>query len=242
MSDDDKKLSAVEIIKENSNYLRGTIEEGLQDPLTGAISDDDTQLTKFHGLYQQQDRDLEKERRKQKLEPYYMFMARIRVPGGIASPQQWLAMDQLADTHCNGTIKLTTRQAFQFHGILKRDLKDLMQGVHDAAMDSLAACGDVNRNVMCSPDVFQSPVHKQAYEDARALSDHLTPATTAYHEIWLNKKKIEVDSKQENIEPIYGKTYLPRKFKIAIGIPPRNDTDVFAHDMGLIAIAEGDTL
>ena len=149
MSEDEQKLSAVEIIKENSNYLRGTIEEGLQDHLTGAISEDDTQLTKFHGLYQQQDRDLEKERRKQKLEPYYMFMARIRVPGGIATPRQWLAMDALADTYCNGTIKLTTRQAFQFHGILKRDLKDLMRGVHDAAMDSLAACGDVNRNVMC---------------------------------------------------------------------------------------------
>lgn len=239
---DDKKLSAVEIIKENSRYLRGTIEEGLQDGLTGAISDDDTQLTKFHGLYQQQDRDLEKERRKQKLEPYYMFMARIRVPGGIATPRQWLAMDQLADTHCNGTIKLTTRQAFQFHGILKRDLKALMQGVHDASMDSLAACGDVNRNVMCSPDVFQSPVHKQAYDDAKALSDHLTPATTAYHEIWLNKERVEIEPKQEDVEPIYGKTYLPRKFKIAMAIPPRNDTDIFAHDLGLIAVAEDDTL
>lgn len=239
---DEQKLSAVEIIKANSNYLRGTIEEGLKDPITGAISEDDTQLTKFHGLYQQQDRDLEKERRKQKLEPYYMFMARIRVPGGIATSAQWLAMDHLADTYCNGTIKLTTRQAFQFHGILKRDLKDLMQGVHKASMDSLAACGDVNRNVMCSPDVFQSPVHDQAYEDAKAISDHLTPATTAYHEIWLNKKKVDTEPAPVDSEPIYGKTYLPRKFKIAMGIPPRNDTDVFAHDLGLIAIAENDTL
>jgi sulfite reductase (NADPH) hemoprotein beta-component len=235
---DEKKLSAIEIIKANSNFLRGTIEEGLKDPLTGAISEDDTQLTKFHGLYQQQDRDLEKERRRQKLEPYYMFMARIRVPGGIASPAQWLAMDHLADTYGNGTIKLTTRQAFQFHGVLKRDLKELMQGVHDASMDSLAACGDVNRNVMCSSDVFQSPVHDQAYEDARAISDHLTPATSAYHEIWLNKKKVDTGSASEDSEPIYGKTYLPRKFKIAIGIPPRNDTDVFAHDLSLIAIAK----
>lgn len=237
---DEKKLSAVEIIKENSDYLRGTIEEGLQDGITGSIHDDDTQLTKFHGLYQQQDRDLEKERRKQKLEPYYMFMARIRVPGGVATPAQWLAMDQLADTYGNETLKLTTRQAFQFHGVLKRDLKAFMQSVHAASMDSLAACGDVNRNVMCSPDVFQSPVHEQAYADAQALSDHLTPTTTAYHEIWLNKKK--VDPQVEDHEPIYGKTYLPRKFKIAMAIPPRNDTDVFAHDVGLIAVSEGDTL
>ncbi len=239
MPNEDQR-SAVEIIKENSNYLRGTIEQGLQDRITGAISDDDTQLTKFHGLYQQQDRDLERERRKQKLEPYYMFMARIRVPGGVCTPAQWLAMDQIADDFANGTIKLTTRQAFQFHGILKRDLKDLMQAVHGASMDSLAACGDVNRNVMCSPDAFQSPIHEQTLADARALSDHLTPRTTAYHEIWLDKKK--VDPPQEDVEPLYGKTYLPRKFKIAMAIPPRNDTDIYAHDVGLAAIADGDTL
>lgn len=241
MSDDNKR-SPVEIIKENSNYLRGTIEEGLRDPLTGAISSDDTQLTKFHGLYQQQDRDLEHERRKQKLEPYYMFMARIRVPGGITSPAQWLAMDQLADTYANGTIKLTTRQAFQFHGVLKRDLKELMQGVHEASMDSLAACGDVNRNVMCSPDVFQSPVHEQAFVHAQTISTHLTPATSAYYEIWLNQEKIETAPQQPDAEPIYGKTYLPRKFKIAIAIPPRNDTDVFAHDIGLIAAGDNGRL
>ncbi len=239
---EERNVSAIEVIKENSNYLRGTIVQGLEDRVTGAISDDDTQLTKFHGMYQQQDRDLEQERRKQKLEPYYMFMARIRVPGGITTPAQWLAMDHLSDAFANGTIKLTTRQSLQFHGVLKRNLKDLMQGVYEASMDSLAACGDVNRNVMCSSDVTQSPIHEQAFADALALSAHLTPATTAYHELWLNKKKISPEPQPEDHEPIYGKTYLPRKFKIAIAIPPRNDTDTFAHDIGLIAIADGDTL
>jgi len=242
MDNKDKKLSAVEIIKENSNYLRGTIVEGLKDRITGAISDDDTQLIKFHGLYQQQDRDLEKERRNQKLEPYYMFMVRIRVPGGVASPSQWLAIDRLADDYANGTIKLTTRQAFQFHGILKRNLKNLMRGINSVLMDTIAACGDVNRNVMCSPDVFQTNVHMAAFEDAKKISAHLTPKTSAYHEIWLDKKLVDGGEKKEDNEPLYGKTYLPRKFKIAIAIPPRNDTDVFANDIGLIAIMENSEL
>ncbi len=242
MVTEEKKLSAVEIIKENSNYLRGTIVEGLHDRITGAISDDDTQLIKFHGMYQQQDRDLEQERRKQKLEPYYMFMLRVRVPGGIASPSQWLEIDRLADRYANKTIKLTTRQAFQFHGILKRHMKPVMKGINGVLMDSIAACGDVNRNVMCSPDVFQTTVHQEAYEDARKISAYFTPATTAYHEIWLGKKQAGAIDKQEDHEPIYGKTYLPRKFKIAIAIPPRNDTDVYANDIGLIAIAENGKL
>jgi sulfite reductase (NADPH) hemoprotein beta-component len=231
------KLSAVEIIKEKSNYLRGTIVEGLNDPLTGAISDDDTQLTKFHGFYQQQDRDLEIERRKQKLEPYYMFMLRIRVPGGVASPSQWFTLDRLSDQYANGTIKLTTRQAFQFHGVLKRHLQTVMKGINSVLMDSIAACGDVNRNVMCSTDVFQTEIHKAAFEDSKRISAHLTPATSAYNEIWLGKK-----TEKEDNEPIYGKTYLPRKFKIAIAIPPRNDTDVYAHDLGLVAISDNGKL
>ena len=242
MKNVDDNLSAVEIIKDNSNYLRGTIVDGLYDRITGAISDDDTQLIKFHGLYQQQDRDLESERRKQKLEPYYMFMIRVRVPGGIASPSQWLNMDRIADTFANKTIKLTTRQAFQFHGVLKRNIKPLMKSINGVLMDTIAACGDVNRNVMCSPDIFQSDIHNDAYLDAKKISLHLTPNTTAYHEIWLDRKLVEGGEKVNDKEPVYGKTYLPRKFKIAIAIPPRNDTDVFTNDLSFIAIVNNGVL
>ncbi|MBF0737053.1 NADPH-dependent assimilatory sulfite reductase hemoprotein subunit [Staphylococcus arlettae] len=228
----------MERIKVESNYLRGTIAEGLVDPVTGAIAEEDTKLLKFHGSYMQDDRDLRDERRKQKLEPAFSFMIRVRVPGGTASADQWIAMDDIADAYANGTIKLTTRQAFQFHGILKRDLKFSMQSINSALMDSLAACGDVNRNVMCNPNPYQSGVHSEVNDIANDISNQLSPQTGAYHEIWLDGEKVL--STSEEVEPMYGKTYLPRKFKIGISVPPSNDVDVYSQDIGLIAITDND--
>lgn len=230
-----EKLDVMERIKANSNYLRGTITEGLGDVITGSISPEDTKLLKFHGSYQQDDRDLRDERRRQKLEPAYSFMIRVRVPGGTSTPEQWIAMNDIADEYANGTLKLTTRQAFQFHGILKRNLKHSMQNINSALMDSLAACGDVNRNVMCNPNPYQSEVHQEVNDLAGEISDYLSPRTGAYHEIWLDEEKI-LDTREEEVEPVYGKTYLPRKFKIGIAVPPSNDIDVYSQDLGFIAI------
>ena len=235
-----KKRVEVERIKDASHYLRGTLVESLEDPVTGALADSDTQLSKFHGIYQQDDRDLREERRKQKLEPHYQFMVRVRVAGGICTPSQWLEMDRIANTWCNNSIRLTTRQALQFHGILKRNLKKTIAEINATLLDTIAACGDVNRNVMCTPIPHQSRLHEEAYEYARRINDHLTPRTTAYHEIWLDEELI--NSSRQDEEPIYGKHYLPRKFKTAIAVPPCNDVDIFANDLGFIAIAEGDHL
>jgi sulfite reductase (NADPH) hemoprotein beta-component len=230
------ELSEVERIKYESNYLRGTLVESLADPITGSIAYADTQLSKFHGLYQQFDRDLEKERKRQKLEPAFSFLIRVRIPGGLVNPEQWLQMDQLSEQYANHTLKLTTRQAFQLHGVIKSDLKKTIQGINAALMDTIAACGDVNRNVMCHPNPAESELHAEVVETARRISEHLLPSTTAYHEIWLDQKLI-ADSKKD-VEPLYGDRYLPRKFKIAVAIPPYNDTDIFSQDLGFIAIVE----
>jgi sulfite reductase (NADPH) hemoprotein beta-component len=235
------KLHPAEMVKAESNYLRGTIAEGLKDRLTGAIPGDmPPQLLKFHGIYQQDDRDLRDERRRQKLEPAYEFMVRLRLPGGICQPWQWLKLDELANQYGNGTLRLTTRQTFQFHGILKKDLKRTIQGINAALIDTLGACGDDNRGVICSSNPAQSAIHAQIYPLAKTVSDHLAPKTRAYHEIWLDEKPVAGSRGEE--EPLYGRTYLPRKFKIAFVIPPVNDVDVYAHDLGFIAIADGDTL
>ncbi len=233
-------LSEVEIVKDKSNYLRGTIEGSLTNEITGALYADDTHLIKFHGSYQQADRDLDSERKRQKLEPLYSFMIRVRVPGGIATPKQWLVMDNLADQYGSGTLKLTTRQAFQLHGVMKRNLKQTIKGFNTALLDSIAGCGDVVRNVMSNPNPHQSAVHGEVYEISKRISEHFTPRTRAYYELWLNDELVgggepESEPNPED-EPIYGKTYLPRKFKIALAIPPHNDTDIFANDIGLIAI------
>lgn len=230
------ELSEVERIKYDSNYLRGTLVDSLNDPITGSIAYADTQLSKFHGIYQQADRDLEKERKRQKLEPAYSFLIRVRMPGGAISPEQWLKMDDISEQYANHTLKLTTRQAFQLHGVIKTNLKKTVQQINAALLDTIAACGDVNRNVMCHPNPAESELHAEVYETARRISQHLLPSTTAYHEIWLDQKLI-ADSKKD-IEPIYGDRYLPRKFKIALAIPPYNDTDVFSQDLGFIAIVE----
>ena len=233
-------VSPFEIIKEKSNFLRGTIAESLNDPLTGALRADDQILIKFHGTYQQQNRDIDDDRKKQKLEPLYSFLIRIRVPGGVTTPQQWLDMDELSDKYADKTLKLTTRQAFQFHGVFKRNLKKTIQEINKSLLDTIAACGDVNRNVMCSANPFESAIHAEAAEDAKRISAHLTPQTSAYHEIWLDGELVAGGEKEE--EPLYGKTYLPRKFKAAIAIPPRNDTDVLSNDLGFIAIVENGKL
>ena len=229
-----------EDIKIQSNFLRGTIAEGLEDTSTGAIAASDQQLTKFHGTYMQDDRDLRDERKAQGLEPAYAFMIRCRLNGGVATPSQWLQMDAISSSYGNETMKMTTRQTFQFHGVIKSKLKLAMRGINKALMTTIAACGDVNRNVMCSSLPTQSAYHRDVHQMAAKVSDHLLPATTAYHEIWLkddNDKQTKVagDAIVDH-EPLYGPTYLPRKFKITIAIPPHNDTDVFAHDVGLIAI------
>lgn len=235
-----EKLDEMERIKTESNYLRGTIEEGLADRITGAIAEDDTKLLKFHGSYMQDDRDLRDERRKQKLEPAYSFMIRVRAPGGASTADQWIAMDDIANTYANETIKLTTRQAFQFHGILKRNLKQTMFDINQSLLDTLAACGDVNRNVMSNPNPYQSEVHAEVNQIASDISRHLSPQTQAYHEIWLDGEKVLDTSETE--EPLYGKTYLPRKFKIGIAVPPSNDIDVYSQDIGLISILKDEKL
>ncbi|TKX27676.1 sulfite reductase [NADPH] subunit beta [Elsinoe australis] len=229
-----------EDIKIQSNFLRGTIAEGLKDESTGALSAADQQLTKFHGTYMQDDRDLRDERKAQGLEPAYSFMIRCRLPGGVATPKQWTQMDAIASNLGNETMKLTTRQTFQFHGVVKGKLKPAMQAINQALMTTIAACGDVNRNVMCSVTPTQSQYHSEVHACSKKISDHLLPSTTAYHEIWLtdddNKKTQIAGDAVQDFEPLYGETYLPRKFKITIAIPPHNDTDVYAHDVGLIAI------
>ncbi|KAI9930306.1 hypothetical protein ASPWEDRAFT_39142 [Aspergillus wentii DTO 134E9] len=233
-----------EDIKIQSNFLRGTIAEGLLDETTGAISASDAQLTKFHGTYMQDDRDIRDERKAQGLEPAYSFMIRCRLPSGIATPTQWLQMDDVSSAFGNETMKLTTRQTFQFHGVVKRNLRGAMRGINKALMTTIAACGDVNRNVMCSSLPELSAFHRETHAVSTRIDQHLLPATSAYHEIWLkddSDKKVQVagDAIVDN-EPLYGPTYLPRKFKITIAIPPRNDTDVYAHDIGLIAIKGSD--
>lgn len=233
--------SDVEEIKEKSDYLRGTLKEVMLDPISAGIPDDDNRLMKHHGSYLQDNRDLRNERQKQKLEPAYQFMLRVRLPGGIASSKQWLVMDELAHRYGNGTLKLTTRETFQLHGILKWNMKKTIQDIHSTMLDTIAACGDVNRNVMCTSNPYQSEVHHDVYELAKKLSNDLLPRTRAYHEIWLDEEKVAATPDTE-IEPMYGPLYLPRKFKVGVAVPPANDIDVFSQDLGFIAIIEHDQL
>lgn len=251
-----------EDMKLASNYLRGTIVEGLADESTGAIHAYDQQLTKFHGIYMQDDRDIRDTRKAQGLEPYYSFMARVRLPGGISTPEQWLVLDRLADETGNGTMKLTTRATFQLHGVVKRNLKHTIRAMNSTLMDTLAACGDVNRNVMVSALPGNAKVHSQVADFGAIISEYFLPKTTAYHEIWLNgpderdynkdwpsiyenrkegptkKKTLVSGNALVDVEPLYSNVYLPRKFKINITVPPYNDVDVWSSDVGLIAIID----
>jgi sulfite reductase (NADPH) hemoprotein beta-component len=233
--------SAVEHIKDSSNYLRGNLVDDFRNPLTGAISEDNVQLVKFHGSYMQDDRDMRLHRQDKKLEPAYSFMIRLRVAGGDLSAEQWLKLDDISNRYGNGTSRITTRQALQFHGIIKFDLKNTIKAMDEALLDSIAGCGDVNRNVMCTPDPTLSGLHAQVFPWAQKISDHLLPRSRAYHEIWLDEeqgKTLIAGGEAEEVEPLYGKHYLPRKFKIAIAIPQFNDMDVYANDIGLIAVEE----
>lgn len=232
-----QELSRSERIKEASAYLRGTLAEGLRDEISGGITEDDAQLVKFHGMYLQDDRDLRGERGRKKMEKAFSFMIRLRVPGGVCTPGQFLKIAHIARTYGNGTMRLTTRQTFQLHGVIKSNLKATLREIDEALLTTIAACGDVNRNVICNPNPWQSRNHAAAHALARGLSDHLLPRTPAYREIWLDGERI-VGGEEDVVEPIYGRTYLPRKFKIAIAVPPSNDVDVYAHDLGFIAILD----
>ncbi len=234
-------LHSNERVKRDSRQLRGTLEDSLADAATGAVDETDTLLTKFFGIYQQDDRDLREERRRARLEPRYQFMVRVRLPGGVCRPAQWLMLDALARNHADGTLRLTTRQTFQFHGIRKRGLRPLMQGLRDVGLDTVAACGDDNRNVICTANPLLSPAHAAVSRLAADISAHLLPRTGAYREVFLQQAPQALpDGAVE--EPLYGSTYLPRKFKIALAVPPSNDIDVHAHDLGFVAVVEDDAI
>ncbi|MCD9554178.1 assimilatory sulfite reductase (NADPH) hemoprotein subunit [Photobacterium carnosum] len=235
----EQKLSDNERLKRQSDFLRGTIEQDLDDRITGGFSADNFQLIRFHGMYQQDDRDIRGERAKQKLEPLQNVMLRARMPGGVITPKQWLAIDKFADEHTSyGSIRLTTRQTFQFHGVLKPDIKLMHQTLNSIGIDSIATAGDVNRNVLCTTNPVESELHQQAYEWAKKISEYLLPKTRAYAEIWLDGEKLETTDE----EPILGSNYLPRKFKTTVVIPPQNDVDVHANDLNFIAIADNGKL
>lgn len=229
---------SVEDIKAESHRLRGSLLESLADPVTGALREDDQTLIKYHGSYQQDDRDIRDERRRQKLEPAYQFMIRTRTPGGVVTPEQWLKLDAVATRFANHSLRVTTRQAFQFHGVIKRELKATMQAINAALIDTLAACGDVNRNVQVAANPLLSRAHADLYGDAAATSEHLLPNTRAYYEIWLDEERVAGSGEEE--EPIYGDKYLPRKFKIGFALPPVNDVDVYANDLGFIGVLGAD--
>jgi sulfite reductase (NADPH) hemoprotein beta-component len=235
-----KPLVANESIKLASKHLRGTIAEDFADTSTGAISDNSNQLMKFHGMYLQDDRDLRNALKKAGKEKAFAFMLRVRLPGGKVTPQQWLVLDQLADEVASPSLRLTTRQTFQFHGVLKGNVKQLVHGMHKVLLDSIAACGDVNRNVMVAPNPERSAVLQQVHEQARAWSEYALPKTRAYHEIWLDEELVAGGEREA--ESMYGATYLPRKFKTGFALPPSNDVDIFSQDLGFIAVVENDQL
>ncbi|WP_456269988.1 NADPH-dependent assimilatory sulfite reductase hemoprotein subunit [Kushneria sp. AK178] len=226
-----------ESLKVNSDYLRGRLMDNMADNATGAVSSDDTQLTKFHGFYMQDDRDVRDQRRKKKLEPLYSFMVRLRIAGGRMSSQQWLTLDDVAQRYANNTLRITTRQTFQYHGVFKSNLRAHLKTVNDAMIDTIAACGDVNRNVTSTANPHRSAVHRQVYDLAADISNHLLPRTRAYHEIFLGEERV-AGGPEEVTEPLYTQHYLPRKFKIGLAVPPDNETDVLTNDVAFIAIVE----
>jgi sulfite reductase (NADPH) hemoprotein beta-component len=228
-----EKLGPDETLKFKSDHLRGKIAHDLIDRITGGVTFESNKLMKFHGIYQQDDRDIRDERRRQKLEPALTFMVRVRLPGGVCTPEQWLKIDALAQAHGGNTIRLTTRQTFQFHWVLKEEIRPTIQGLHEVLLDTIAACGDDSRGVMATADPADSDVHAEVAALAKQVSDHVIPKMRAYHEIWYGKERV-ASSEQE--EPLYGPTYLPRKFKIGFAVPPSNDIDVYTQDLGFIAI------
>jgi sulfite reductase (NADPH) hemoprotein beta-component len=232
------KVTHNETLKEASPTLAGGIATTLSDPAADRFSEDDGQFLKFHGIYQQDDRD------KRKTGKLYMFMVRGRMPGGVVPADQYLIFDKLATECANNTLRITTRQGFQFHGVVKSGLGKLMKGINDCLSTTLAACGDVNRNVMACPTPATSPLVERVLQDSFAISNALLPKTRAYHQIWVEGKQIDLASEEEKnfVDPLYGKTYLPRKFKVAFVIPPLNDIDIFTNDLGFVAIEENGQL
>ncbi|HEX5182392.1 MAG TPA: assimilatory sulfite reductase (NADPH) hemoprotein subunit [Allosphingosinicella sp.] len=231
------RLGPDERLKHDSDYLRGTIDASLLDRISGGVRFEDNKLMKFHGLYQQDDRDIRDERRRQKLEPAYTFMVRVRLPGGVCTPEQWLKIDELARRHGGDTLRLTTRQTFQFHWVLKEDLRPTIQGLHDVLLDTVAACGDDSRGVMATADSGDCALHAEVAALAKSLSDHVIPKTGAYHEIWYGKERVATSEEEE---PFYGRIYMPRKFKIGFVVPPSNDIDVYSQDLGFIVVTGAD--
>ena len=244
MSTNQNNLSAVEKIKLASDGLRGTLKESLHDELTGSLREDDQSLVKFHGMYQQDDRDRREERSAKKLEWLYSYMIRLRLPGGFITPEQWVGLHTIAGDHATGVIKITTRQTIQLHGILKSHVKPTIKAFNTIHLDSISACGDVNRNVICGAHPKFSPIHEEIFSYAGKISELGLPKSKAYYEIWLDEKPLLDKKEKEEVEndPLYQERYLPRKFKVAIAIPPNNDVDVFANDLALIAIIENNKL
>mgnify|MGYP001066391239 CR=1 FL=1 len=232
-------LSPIEGIKKRSVGLRGTLKESLLDDITGAIREDDQALIKFHGMYQQDDRDRREERAAKKLERLFTFMIRLRLPGGCLDAKQWMALHDIAGENSTGVIKITTRQTIQLHGLIKSAIKPVIKAFNEAKLDSIATCGDINRNVLCSANPATSPVHREVFAYAGKISAMLKPKTRAYYEVWLDEEKI-VEKTEE--DPLYQDHYMPRKFKIAIAVPPDNDVDVLANDLALIAIVKNNKL
>ena len=239
MAETDKK-SKQELVKENSHFLRGTIAEELARD-SNKFTGDSESLLKFHGTYQQDDRDARKQRQPGtgKSNRSYIFMVRTKVPGGKVTADQFLTQLDLCDRHGDGSLRLTTRQGFQLHGVVKKDLHATIREINDSLLTTLAACGDVERNVMCCPAPHHNDrVHDRLQATADSIAQHLAPQTRAYFELWLNGEKVIEQSAGPDVEPIYGKAYLPRKFKTGIGLPEDNCIDVYTQDIGLLAVVE----
>lgn len=235
------KLSPVEGHKAEGHYLRGTLAEEFADPAVESLSDANKSLIKFHGSYQQEDRDARKNRSKAGVGKAYMFMLRLKLPGGKLSAEQYLAMDDVCREHANSTLRITTRQSFQFHGVLKNSMKPALLAINARLVTTLGGCGDVNRNVLSCPAPLPDPTRKLNQELADAVAAHLAPKAgmQSYHEIWLNGDPVKFDGVAPEVaEPIYGKTYLPRKFKVAFALPHDNCTDILAQCLGFLAITE----
>lgn len=240
MAENNENLSSTERIKMASDSLRGTFVESLANEITGSINEDDIALVRFHGMYVQDDRDRRDERAERKLERLYSFMIRLRLTGGLITPEQYIALHNIAGENSTGVLKITTRQTIQLHGVLKSKVKPTLKAFNQAGLTTIATCGDINRNVLCTSHPKQSPLHAEIFQFAQEIAKLLLPKTNAYYEIWLDGEKL-VEKELEKDE-LYQNRYMPRKFKIGIAIPPNNDIDVLANDLGLIAIVENGEL
>jgi sulfite reductase (NADPH) hemoprotein beta-component len=231
-------LTKNELVKLGDPTLGGTIAGVLTDPTADRFAEDDEQFLKFHGIYQQDDRDLRKTAKK------YMMMIRGRIPGGVMTPAQWITFDDLATNYGNNTLRITTRQSIQFHGVLKSGLGTLVRKINESLLSTLAACGDVNRNITASPTPAYTKVREQVYADSVRVMHALAPQTRAYHSIWIDNVQLNLGDpvNQAFVDPLYGPNYLPRKFKASFVIPPVNDMDVYTNDLGFIAIVENEQL